>query len=222
MSASAQVRRATTAQPVLGTAARFLTLLDEAAETFTFQTFDDAGTERRLSRILHGQLDERAKEMTQLNAQGAGVFVMVNCGDGRGRTAANVTSVRALFADFDGTPLAAYWPLEPHFITESSPGRFHAYWVASGIELAEFSPLQKALAVRLGTDPGVYDLPRVMRLPGFYHRKGVPFQTRIIAEQPGPPYGRMELMRAFCQRQPNFPRFGNSIFPTRLRTVVFV
>jgi len=25
-----------------------------------------------------------------------------------------------------------------------------------------------------------------------------------------------------CQRQPNFPRFGNSIFPTRLRTVVFV
>jgi hypothetical protein len=27
---------------------------------------------------------------------------------------------------------------------------------------------------------------------------------------------------AQCQRQPNFPRFGNSIFPTRLRTVVFV
>jgi hypothetical protein len=41
--------------------------------------------------------------------------------------------------------------------------------------------LQKDLAARFSGDPKVCDLPRVMRLPGFYHRKAAPFLTRIIS-----------------------------------------
>ena len=39
-----------------------------------------------------------------------------------------------------------------------------------------------------------------MRLPGFIHRKGVPFQSRIVHECPAQPYARDELVAAFGLR----------------------
>jgi RepB DNA-primase from phage plasmid len=163
----------TAATPDLRVAEHFLTLLDDSAESFTFQTFDDTPAKRpRLARIMHGTIGQVALALTTLNDDGAGIFVMINAGDGRGRKTENVTGVRAVFADFDGTPLPESWPLEPHIVVESSPGRLHAYWLVSGVELGEFKQLQEAIAARLGSDPTVCDLPRVMRLPGFIHRKG--------------------------------------------------
>ena len=187
---------------------RFLTALDEEAEAFTFQTFadhEDAGDElrRELARVLHGPLDSVAPALRRMNARGAGIYVMVNAGDLEGRSADNVVGVRALFADFDGTPLPAAWPLEPHMVIESSPGKWHAYWLASGIELAEFKPFQKTIAKRFGTDPKVQDLPRVMRLPGFFHRKGAPFLSRIAHQTPSQPYSREALVAAFDLHAPD-------------------
>ena len=54
---------------------------------------------------MHGTIDQLGLALTKLNDAGAGIFMMVNAGDGRGRKAENVTRVRAVFADFDGTPL---------------------------------------------------------------------------------------------------------------------
>ena len=190
-----------TATPEPGVAEDFLTLLDDSAENFTFQTFDDAPAKRPgLARVLHGTIEKLGPVLTSLNDAGAGIFVMVNVGDGRGRKTENVTGVRAVFADFDGTPLPESWPLEPHIVVESSPGRFHAYWIASGVELGEFKRLQEAIAARFGSDPSVNDLPRVMRLPGFIHRKGVPFRSRIVRECPAQPYMRDQLVAAFGLR----------------------
>jgi hypothetical protein len=186
----------------LDAARRFLTALDEEAESFTFQTFADhedadEETKRQLARVFHGPLEATAAALGRLNARLAGVYVMVNAGDLEGRTSGNVVGVRALFTDFDGTPLPAQWPLEPHLIIESSPGKWHVYWLASGVELDEFSHFQKTLAARFGSDPKVNDLPRVMRLPGFLHQKGAPFVSRIVHEMPAQPYSREELVRAF-------------------------
>src|SRR5262249_12827835 len=50
----------------------------------------------------------------------------------------------------------------------------------NGIALDAFTPTQELIAKRFGSDPKVKDLPRVMRLPGFWHRKGEPFMVRII------------------------------------------
>jgi hypothetical protein len=181
-------------------ARQFLTVLDEDAEKFSFQTFPDregaSEEERRvLSCIVHGALEEVVPRLTALNERGAGIFVTVNATDLRGRSAENIVGVRALFADFDGAPLPRAWPLEPHITVESSPGR----WLASGIELAEFRVFQAAIAAHLGSDPKIIDLPRVMRLPGFTHRKGAPFVTRIESLVPGQPYDRETLLRAFPQ-----------------------
>ena len=160
---------------------RFLSLFPGG---FTFQTFDDSPAKfPGLSRILHGSLREHVGTLARLNERGAGVYFMVNAGDGMGRKAGNVQHVRALFADLDGAPLAPVQAVttRPHCIVESSPGRWHAYWLVSDCPLDKFKPLQRALASRFAGDRKVCDLPRVMRLPGFDHRKGEPFTSRIVA-----------------------------------------
>jgi len=149
----------------------------------TFQTFDDSKEKRpKLSKILHGWNQGIFDELTKLNQQGAGVFFMVNEGDSIGRKSENVVSIRALFVDLDGAPLELVLDagLDPHITVESSPGRFHAYWLVSDCSKEQFAPLQKALAECFKADSSVNDLPRVMRVPGFYHQKGEPFQTRIL------------------------------------------
>lgn len=180
----------------LSAAARFLDLVAEG-EAVTFQTFADRGKGGAQARILHGYLDEHAVELQRLNAAGAGIFWMVNYGDGKGRTAANVTGVRALFVDLDGAPLAPVVAcgVQPHAVVESSPGRFHAYWLVTGCTREQFAGLQKALAAKFDGDSSVHDLPRVMRLPGFVHRKGEPFTTRVLEMQQIQPYPVDELVR---------------------------
>jgi len=166
-------------------ASRFLDRLAPDGD-LTFQTFDDGPDERpELARILHGSLDQHADDLVVLNRERAGVFVMINAGDGRGRRAENVVSIRALFLDLDGPPLhpvlAAGAPA--HLVVESSPGKFHVYWLVSDCPLDRFSILQKALAARFNGDPQVHDRPRVMRVVDFWHRKGKPFRTRLIADR---------------------------------------
>ncbi len=127
---------------------KFLRML---GASHTFQTFDDSRkSNHRLSRIMHGTFAQHAAALEQLNIQGAGVFVMVNAGDGRGRRASNVQAVRALFADLDGAPLSPVkaFPLRPHIIVESSPGRWHAYWFAKDVPLDDFKQMQQSIALR--------------------------------------------------------------------------
>lgn len=175
-------------QPSLAAAHTFLCLLDPA-EVFTFQTFDDKKTRKdnRLARVFHGTLDEHAAVLIKLQVQGAGVFVMVNRGDGvvypgtkTCRTARNVVAVRALIADLDGAPLGPVQDSQPDIVVESSPDRWHAYWLTHDCPLAEFPKTQQRIAAKFGADPKVSDLPRVLRLPGFFHLKDRPFQTRMI------------------------------------------
>ena len=151
---------------------------------FTFQTFDDnaARKSRALSLILHGTIDQHFLTLKHRNIGGAGIFVTINRTDGKGRKSDNVASIRAVFVDLDGEPIVPVmqWALPPHIAVESSPGRYHAYWlVDETVTLNEFSGLQKKLAKRFQGDQKVHDLPRVLRLPGFFHRKAGPFRTRV-------------------------------------------
>lgn len=157
---------------------------------FTFQTFDDdkERQNKALARVFHGTLDQHLDALTQLQRQGAGVFVMVNQGDGQihagnktCRTALNVIAVRALFVDLDGAPLEPVLVTHyPDIVVESSPKRWHAYWLTNDCPLADFTRYQKQIGVKFGGDPKVHDLPRVLRLPGFWHQKAEPFMTRMI------------------------------------------
>jgi hypothetical protein len=159
----------------------------------TFQTFGDKAKDLELNRVFHGTLDEHADALFRLNRAGAGIFVMVNEGDGfvhdgrrTCRTNQNVVLIRSVFCDLDGAPLEPILKaaLAPHIIVESSPGKWHAYWLTSDTTLNEFKGVQQALAAKYNGDPSVCDLARVMRLPGFYHQKGEPFMTRLVKPAP--------------------------------------
>ena len=69
-------------------ASRFIDLMTDG-EAATYQTFDDQGSRGELARVMHGSFDELRPALRQLNARGAGVFWMVNYGDGGGRRAGN-------------------------------------------------------------------------------------------------------------------------------------
>ena len=172
-------------------ALRFLNKLDPSKPTFTFQTFYDKKDENNFIYpcVKHGTFYEHYELLKKLNQKGAGIFVMVNRGDGimhegekTCRTKSNVIAVRALFADADGVPIEPILEIcpPPHILVESSPGKWHIYWLTNDTKLEEFTPMQEAIAERYGTDPAVKDLPRVMRIPGFYHQKNEPFMTRLV------------------------------------------
>lgn len=76
------------------------------------------------------------------------------------------------------------YPVEPSLIIESSAGKHHVYWNVSDLPVKEFKPFQKALTKEYSGDSKVCDLPRVMRVPGFYHMKDPdnPFMVRIIGD----------------------------------------
>ena len=181
--------------PDIAQAERFLTLMAEG-ESVTFQTFGERSKSTKLNRIFHGTLEQHGEQLAKLNRAGAGIFWMVNPGDGKGRAAKNVTGVRALFVDLDGAPLEPVLAagLSPHAVIESSSGRWHAYWLTDTCPPARFKPLQQALAQRFGGDGVICDLPRVMRLPGFWHAKATPFRSHIVSIEARQAYPLTEII----------------------------
>jgi RepB DNA-primase from phage plasmid len=184
--------------PIRAEAERFLAILDPKATAFTFQTFDDNkerkkaanGKRDKYARVLNGTLDEHWDQLCELNAQGAGIYITVNETDLKGRETKNIKRVRALFTDLDGAPLEPVMKSEtpPHIAVVSSPGKYHAYQLVTDVALDQFTGMQEALAARFGSDPKVSDLPRVLRLPGFFHCKGERTMVRIVSTSDAKPY----------------------------------
>jgi hypothetical protein len=82
----------------------FLQLLDPDAKAFDFRTIGPEWAsrgERRAVDNLRGSLRDVLPALEQANRDGRGVYVTVNETDGKGVKAANITRVRALFADLD-------------------------------------------------------------------------------------------------------------------------
>lgn len=170
---------------------RFLSLLAPNRGEFVFQTFGDSEKNRELSQVLTGTLDDHAATLGSLNREGAGVFVTVNelLPNSR-RMAENVTAVTAVFADVDQpcdlADLLTRCPIPPHIVVESSPRKYHLYWLidpSSPLPLDAFKHIQRAIAQTLAADPTVCDLSRVMRLPGYVHCKDPqnPHPVRLVA-----------------------------------------
>lgn len=171
------------------------TFLSKFKDLITFQTFGDKKKHdyRKLTRVFHGLTDENLEKCAVLNRAGAGIFFMVNQGDGQGRASENVKRIRAIFLDCDSDgdnvlDRVGAADLKPHIIVQTSPGKYHIYYIVEQFPIEEFSTVQKSLAANFGTDVSVSDLPRVMRLPGFYHQKGEPHQVSIVETSDHPPY----------------------------------
>ena len=120
----------------------FLTLLDEADDRFLFASIYPV-TEESPAKCVHewGTVDELFRKLVARNEDGAGIYVVAN--KSTGAKDKDVTSVRAVFADQDvpSSRASEGWPIDPHMIVETSPGRYHYWWLADGLSREEFSPI---------------------------------------------------------------------------------
>ena len=181
---------------------------DEDRQTFfkmlpgmkTFQLFSDKKDKTGIPKIFHLDADDLPMswlfKLEDLNASGMGVFMSINETNGQGRKSADVIRVRSAFADLDGVPVDPVWEYNPSMVVESSPGKFHAYWITFDTPLDGFQQLQKSIAWKFKSDEKVHDLPRVLRVPGFFHSKGERFMVRIVECNPRK-YSFAELTEMF-------------------------
>ena len=170
----------------LSEAARFLAALGQGETRFLFWTGDDdkARKDPALRWQAFGTLQEHADKLTSLNKRGAGVFVCVSETDGTSRRKlANIKRPRAVFIEDDRKREAPRdtWALPPSIVVESSPGKYHYYWLGD-LTPADFDGCMRTLVRDHGSDANACDLARVLRLPGFLHMKDAaqPFQTRVV------------------------------------------
>jgi len=197
-------------RPDLAQAATFVRLLTGSSlESMTWQVFDDSPTRRdaTMAAVLHGTLPNVSHRLGTANGSGAGVFVTVNQTDLRGRKAANIRRVRALWIDTDGfIPMAFH--LTPSMVVRSFAG-VHAYWLlADELPLHAFRDAQKRLIMHYQSDAKIHNLDRVMRVPGFQHCKGEPFAVHLVDDN-GRRYAAADIVRHLPElpvRQPPKPR----------------
>ncbi len=140
-------------------------------------------------------------DMFSLQHQGLGCFFMVNEGDGithppafTPRSAQSVTTLKSVFVDTDlgdikilGNYLV-YKHLVPHFVVESSPTKFHVYLLieptpATPENLSKWKRIQEFLFnLDKRYDHSMADPAKLLRIPGFYHTKNIPFLTHIVQD----------------------------------------
>lgn len=153
-------------------------------QTFADREEDKKDEDRKRELARHRDLPLRvaATWLADANRDRAGIYVTVNHTDGRGRLVSNVTGLRALFVDCDGSAdlSTVQWPLLPSIVVQRDDTHWHAYWLLeTGEALGDFTPAQVQLAAFYRSDVSVKDLSRVMRVPGFSHWKGEPIQVRL-------------------------------------------
>ena len=149
---------------------RWIEALTGSPDTpITWQVFADAKGCDIKPRHWKATLADASDALHDINADGGGIYASINDCEG-GRRAEHVTAIRAVFVDCDdGEPES--WHLQPSIVVDSARGP-HAYWVLShDVSPAEFTAAQKRLAALYGSDASIHDPPRVMRVPGFDHRK---------------------------------------------------
>jgi putative DNA primase/helicase len=181
-------------------------------QPLTFQVFTDHAPKPDpdpLADILFGCLDDMAEKLERLNDQGAGIFVSVNVTTG-GRKKTNVRALRGWHTDLDLKDATepfelGHLPLAPTIVVKT-PGGWHLYWLTEAPMPCEDKDRRdeheaelKAICVALkpyGADKRTCDVTRVLRLPGYFHKKGEPRLVELVTAS-GPRYTREQIREAF-------------------------
>lgn len=123
---------------------------------------------------------------------------------GIGRTLNNIININAIPIENDSGERVNK-PLQPNFVIESSPGKYHEYYTVTGVTAFQQVTMQERFVKDFHSDPNATDLSRVLRLTGFYHQKkskrkgltGRPHLVKIIEVNRREPYEACELLTKF-------------------------
>lgn len=150
---------------------------------------------------MRGTIAQMQATLQQYNSQGWGVFVCINELDGQGHKLQNVTNIRTHVADLDDTltsqaafQRAASSPMPPHFVVQTSLGKYHLYWLTEPYTGNDFYEVQqRKLAQLYEGDKSIVDATRVLRVPGFYHCKREPQLVTCQGLHNGPRYTAQQI-----------------------------
>lgn len=171
---------------------KFLDTLGGCDKVWHFQAYNDR-KETKDALVETGVFDFGLyKRLCIANERGMGVFVAINTHDPLVRRSKKSTqTINAIFIDLDDQEtaydklMAAVEMLPATMVVESSPRRYHVYWVLEkpgSLLVDDFMFWQKKIAATLGSDPKIVDSSRVMRVPGFFHLKRETFMSHIVDE----------------------------------------
>lgn len=126
---------------------------------------------------FYGTLSQHHATLADYNNRGYGIFCNINAMV----DTTNVAHIRAHVIDLDN-PATAQAGYEravaagASFAVQSSPGKYHVYWRMQPYTDANnfFTTTQRKLNQLYDADKSIIDATRVMRVPGFMHRKGKP------------------------------------------------
>ena len=178
----------------------FLSAFRKEEEMAYIRSFDDTKKTKN-SKNFSAKLsnfNNLEAELVEWNNGGNGIFFVVNAG---GQKSDKIERITAHFVDFDNgtedeqkTRLSSF-PLKPSIIVKTVRG-YHVYWLISEGNIKNFKAIQEGLNSFLGTDEQIKDLSRVMRLPNFYHHKGIPFLVECEVFNPKIKYTEAEFETA--------------------------
>lgn len=182
----------------------YRSLLAPNETQFLLTAFDDDQDRNNPPNIFYGTLEENYPQLTAMNNQGYYPCISINETTGIFRKKEDIVNIRTVIIESDSGEYIDT-PIQPNFVVESSPGKFHKYFLVTGMTVHQQMVLQKLLVDEYGSDPNAKDISRVLRLPGFYHQKkserkgltGEPWMVRIVEVNRRESYIADELMTAF-------------------------
>jgi hypothetical protein len=151
---------------------------------------------------LRGTLTEMLPYLQKYNQAGWGVFVCVNAmNDNFSKTLENVSYIRTHVADLDDTftsndayKRAINSSLPPHMVVQTTPNKYHLYWLTEPYTGNDYYANQQRKIVQLyNSDKQVVDATRVLRVPGFYHCKGEPHLVQVWGVHDNPRYHHSQI-----------------------------
>lgn len=183
-------------------------LTGNAEEVCDFRCIHD--TNKGLpAHTFRGSLRQQWHTLIDYNQRGYGIFICINAlGDTiKPETGAilcevsNMKYLRSHVVDLDnptssrdGYDRAVATQPQPHLAVQSSPNKFHIYWLVEPFVGNEFYTLtQRKLAQLYDGDRTIIDPTRVLRLPGFYHLKSTPSLVTWWPIYQGPRYTAQQI-----------------------------
>ncbi len=134
--------------------------------------------------------------LTEYNQKNRGIFFVVNYG---GNEDKEITRINAQFVENDTLSIEEQYknlmafPLEPSLIVRTKKS-LHAYWLIKSGDISRFRNVQMKLAEHFNGDKTIVNESRVLRLPGFEHRKGDPVMVTCIKYNPELRYTQEQLL----------------------------
>lgn len=175
---------------------------------FAIQLFDDADVakdKKDKSLTVYGKPSDFTKEqLKELNDKGAGIYFTPNQFPTGKRSKALCAGVNAWYVECDELTIDEQWknlkasPLQPSFVVQSKKS-LHAYWLAKSGTIENCEIILKGLVRHFQGDSSCAEISRVLRIPGFYHKKdrNNPVLVGLVEEHPENKYDDLDMLFAF-------------------------